>query len=54
MSIDAHITKLRENHSKLEQEISRELNSPASSDEDIKRLKVKKLQIKDKLQSLSA
>ena len=52
MSLDVHISELRERHKKLEAEISKELLHPSSDHLEIQNLKRKKLKLKEEIERL--
>lgn len=52
MSLSAHLAELSEKHKLLERRIEEELNRPGSSDEDIVKLKLEKLKLKDEIARL--
>lgn len=53
MSLSAHLAELSEKHKLLERRIEEELNRAGSSDEEIMRLKLEKLKIKDQIAKLN-
>ena len=53
MSLNAHLAELSEKHKLLERRIEQELARPGSSDQEIRRLKLEKLKIKEELTKLS-
>lgn len=53
MSIQSHLMELQRRHTALEQEISRELNHPASDPLRLAELKRKKLVLKDQITRIS-
>ena len=52
MSLNSHLAELERKHQALEQEITKAINSPSTSDEEIARLKRKKLVLKDQMARL--
>ncbi|WP_372422213.1 YdcH family protein [Salinarimonas chemoclinalis] len=52
MSLNSHLAELERKHQALEQEIQKAVTSPSSSDEEIARLKRKKLVLKDQMTRL--
>ncbi|WP_102961165.1 YdcH family protein [Mangrovicella endophytica] len=52
MSLDTHLATLEQRHSALDDEISSALTKPAMSDEEIRELKRRKLQLKDEIERL--
>jgi hypothetical protein len=54
MSLNAHLAELSEKHKLLERRIEQELARPGSSDQEIQRLKLEKLKIKEQMTRLSA
>lgn len=53
MSIQSHLQELRRRHAAIEQELSRELSSPASDPLRVAELKRKKLVLKDQMSKLN-
>ena len=53
MSLHAHLAELSEKHKLLERRIEQELARPGSSDQEIRRLKLEKLKIKEEMEKLS-
>ncbi|MFG1301017.1 DUF465 domain-containing protein [Xanthobacter sp. V3C-3] len=49
MSIQSHLQELKRRHAAIEQELSRELSSPASDPLRVAELKRKKLVLKDQM-----
>ena len=49
MSIQSHLQELKRRHAAIEQELSRELNHPASDPLRVAELKRKKLVLKDQM-----
>lgn len=54
MSLAAHLAELSEKHRLLDRRIERELNRPAATDQDIARMKLEKLRLKEEIQQLEA
>lgn len=54
MSTGSHLTELRKKHQALSEAIESEQRQPASDDLSIKKLKLKKLHIKEEIERLSA
>ena len=54
MSTSAHLTEVRKKHQVLSATIESEQRHPGSDDLDIKQLKLKKLQLKEEIERLSA
>jgi hypothetical protein len=54
MSLAAHLAELSEKHKSLERRIEQELAHPSSSDQEIKRLKLEKLRLKEQIDKLQA
>lgn len=52
MSLNAHLAELSEKHKLLERRIEEEVSRPGSSDEDIMKLKLEKLKLKDEIARL--
>lgn len=52
MSLAAHLAELSEKHKSLERKIEQEMARPASSDYEIKKLKLEKLRLKEQIDSL--
>ncbi len=52
MSLAAHLAELSEKHKSLERRIEQELARPASSDFEIKKLKLEKLRLKEQIDTL--
>ncbi|MGP9822401.1 YdcH family protein [Salinarimonas sp. NSM] len=52
MSLNSHLAELERKHQALEQEIQKAVTSPSTSDEEIARLKRKKLVLKDQMKRL--
>ena len=53
MSLNAHFVELSEKHKLLERRIEQELARPGSSDQEIRRLKLEKLKIKEQMTKLT-
>lgn len=53
MSIQSHLQELKRRHAAIEQELSRELNHPASDPLRVAELKRKKLVLKDQMSKLN-
>ena len=53
MSIQSHLQELKRRHAAIEQELSREMNSPASDPLRVAELKRKKLVLKDQMSKLN-
>lgn len=53
MSQETHVESLRNKHAELSVLIDKEANSPSSRDEQIRKLKRKKLIIKEEIESCS-
>jgi hypothetical protein len=49
MSLAAHLAELSEKHKLLERRIEEEIARPGSSDQDITRLKLEKLRLKEEI-----
>jgi hypothetical protein len=54
MSLAAHLEELSEKHKLLERRIEEETSRPGSTDQEIKRLKLEKLKLKEEITKLSA
>ena len=54
MSLGSHLTELRKKHQALSDTIEAEQRKPSSDDLNIKRLKLKKLHIKEEIERLAA
>ncbi len=54
MSLSAHLAELSEKHRLLERRIEQEMARPGASDQEIRRLKLEKLRIKEQMVKLSA
>ena len=52
MSLSAHLAELSEKHRLLERRIEREQTRPGSSDQEIRRLKLEKLKLKEVIEQL--
>lgn len=52
MSLAAHLTELSEKHRLLERRIEQELARPGSSDQEIGRMKLEKLRLKEEIAKL--
>jgi hypothetical protein len=52
MTLAAHLAELSEKHRQLEQKIQEEMASPSSNDQEITRLKLEKLKLKDEMAKL--
>jgi len=52
MSLTTHLAELSEKHRALERKIAEETARPASSDQEIAKLKLEKLRIKEELERL--
>ncbi|WP_029029307.1 YdcH family protein [Salinarimonas rosea] len=52
MSLNSHLAELERKHQALEQEIQKAVTSPSTSDEEIARLKRRKLVLKDQMTRL--
>ena len=53
MALAAHIAELAEKHKLLERRIEAEVSRPGSDDQEIYRLKLEKLKLKDEIVRLS-
>ncbi|MFG1345690.1 DUF465 domain-containing protein [Xanthobacter autotrophicus DSM 431] len=53
MSIQSHLQELKRRHAAIEQELSRELSSPASDPLRVAELKRRKLVLKDQMSKLN-
>ncbi|GLI21576.1 MULTISPECIES: YdcH family protein [Xanthobacter] len=53
MSIQSHLQELKRRHAAIEQELNREMNSPASDPLRVAELKRKKLVLKDQMSKLN-
>jgi hypothetical protein len=53
MALAAHIAELSEKHRLLERRIEEEVTRPGSDDQEIHRLKLEKLKLKDEIVRLS-
>lgn len=53
MSLAAHLEELSEKHKLLERRIEEETSRPGSTDQEIKRLKLEKLKLKEEITKLS-
>ncbi|MBS0243469.1 MAG: DUF465 domain-containing protein [Proteobacteria bacterium] len=54
MSLAAHLAELTEKHKVLDRRIEQEMARPASTDQEIVRLKLEKLRIKEAMEKLQA
>lgn len=54
MTLSSHLVELRKRHQALSEEIEAEQRNPGSDDIEIKRLKVKKLHLKEEIERLAA
>jgi len=54
MALSAHLKQLQSRHSNIEDQINRELRSPAPDNVKISQLKRQKLQIKDTIMQMGA
>lgn len=54
MSTSAHLTELRKKHQALSDKIETEQRHPAADDMGIKKLKLRKLHLKEEIERLSA
>jgi hypothetical protein len=54
MSLEAHLSGLSEKHRLLERRIEEEISRPGSTDQEIRRLKLEKLKLKEEIAKLSA
>jgi len=52
MSLAAHLAELSEKHKLLERRIEQEVSRPGSSDDEITRLKLEKLKLKEEIVKL--
>ncbi len=52
MSLSAHLAELSEKHRVLERRIEAEQGRPGSSDQEIRRLKLEKLRLKEEIAKL--
>jgi len=52
MSLSAHLAELSEKHRSLERKIAQEQSRPGSSDQEIRRMKLEKLRIKEEISKL--
>ena len=52
MSLAAHLAELSEKHKLLERRIQQELAHPSSSEQEIKRMKLEKLRLKEQIDTL--
>ena len=52
MSLAAHLAELSEKHKLLERRIEQELSRPGSTDQEIRRLKLEKLKLKEEIVKL--
>ena len=49
MSLSAHLAELSEKHKLLERRIAQEQSRPGSSDQEIRRMKLEKLRLKEEI-----
>ena len=54
MSLSAHLAELSEKHKHLERRIEQEQSRPGSSDDEIRRMKLEKLRLKEEISKLQA
>lgn len=54
MSLSAHLAELSEKHKVLERRIEQEQSRPGSSDDEIRRMKLEKLRLKEEISKLQA
>ena len=54
MSLSAHLAELSEKHKLLERRIEQELSRPGSTDQEIRRLKLEKLKLKEEIVKLES
>lgn len=54
MSLESHIDALQKEHDRLDEIISRELQSPGTDDLELTRLKREKLRLKDEITLLTS
>lgn len=54
MSLSAHLAELSEKHRLLERRIERELARPGSEDQEITKLKLEKLKLKEEIEKLQS
>lgn len=54
MSLAAHLAELAEKHRVLDRRIEQEMARPASTDQELMRLKLEKLRIKETMEKLQA
>ena len=54
MSLSAHLAELSEKHKLLERRIEQEQSRPGSSDDEIRRMKLEKLRLKEEISKLQA
>lgn len=54
MSLSAHLAELAEKHRVLDRRIEQEMARPASTDQELMRLKLEKLRIKEEIAKLEA
>ena len=52
MSLAAHLAELSEKHKLLERRIEQEMSRPGSTDQEITRLKLEKLKLKEEIAKL--
>jgi hypothetical protein len=54
MSLSAHLAELAEKHRLLDRRIEQELARPAATDQEISRMKLEKLKLKEEIEKLQA
>ena len=54
MALSAHLAELTEKHKSLERRINQEQSRPGSSDQEIRRLKLEKLRLKEEISKLES
>lgn len=54
MSLAAHLAELAEKHRVLDRKIEQEMSRPAATDQEIMRMKLEKLRLKEEIEKLEA
>ncbi len=54
MSMAAHLAELAEKHRLLDRRIEQETSRPAATDQELRRLKLEKLRLKEEIEKLQA
>jgi len=52
MTVATHLAELAEKHRVLDRKIEQELSRPATTDQEIRRLKLEKLRLKEQIEKL--